>query len=414
LSNICIHSEVGHLEKVIVHRPGREVELMSPQDAQAALYDDIIHQPWAAQEHDQLAAALAQFGTVYELNDLLVEVLGIDDAREELVQGLTRIYNCPGRGEELLDLPPATLARQLMLGTPARHSTLSRFLAGERYDIPPLYNLYFTRDVAMCVDDRVIVGAMRNQMRRGEALVTRVLFAYHPELVPEGFYFDGSASHSPEVTIEGGDVLVLREDTVIIGQSERTSVAGIDRMLERFQEHGRIRYVVVQEIPVARAFIHFDMVFTMVDRELCVIHAPVINGPSTKRPVLVELEPGKPPRLEYHDHLLALLAELGLPLTPIRTGGADALSQGREQWNKGTNFFAMAPGKIIGYGRNPDSYRELAEHGFRVVSGHEVMAGDVDLTAPGRIAVAMEGIELSRGGGGCRCMTLPLKRQPLF
>ncbi len=412
LSNVQVNSEIGPLRKVVIHRPGTEVEMMSPQSAKEALYDDIIYLRRAAEEHDQLTASLRQFAEVFQLEDLLGEILEISDARTELIEQLCEMYGCAHLVPSLLDTSSEQLAHQLIVGIPDRPSphSLVGFLSHDRYSLPPMHNFYFTRDTAVCINDRLIIGAMANRERRGEALIMKFLFTYHPALQPAGFYFDGSAPHPPDVTVEGGDVFPLREDLVLIGHGERTSAAGIDVLLKRFAEVGKIRYVIVQEIPFERAYIHLDMVFTMVDHELCVIHEPVIRGPNRKKPILVELQPGAAPRIERHDNLLTLLSDLGMPLTPIVTGGSNRLLQAREQWHKGTNFFAMAPGKIISYTRNERTSEELKEHGFRIVRGEAVVAGEVDLTEPGRTAVMMQSAELSRGGGGCRCMTLPVRR----
>jgi arginine deiminase len=239
----------------------------------------------------------------------------------------------------------------------------------------------------------------------------RAMFQHHPALSGAGFWFDGSASPSFAVTVEGGDVHVLREDLVVIGCGERTSAAGIELLVNQFAESGTIRHVVVQPIPVKRAYIHFDMVFTQLDHDLCMVHEPVMCGAERADSWLYTLAPGKEPRLSRHPHFFHLLSELGVSLDIVNTGGKEPLSQAREQWQKGTNFFTIAPGKVIGYARNEATYRALEEHGFRVVSGQEVVAGTVDLTVEGRIAVAMDGAELSRGGGGCRCMTLPVRRR---
>jgi arginine deiminase len=412
VSSVLIESEIGTLEKVILHRPGGEVELMNPQAAQEALFDDIISLAGAQQEHDQLAAALRQFGEVCELQTLLAETMEIEEARRTVIEGLCEDFGCPELVPELLDLPGRELAERLVLGTPSHPTALAQFLPDHAYALPPMFNLYFTRDAAMCVHDRVIVGAMANRTRWPESLVMQALFRHHPALGPAGFYLDGSTQPA-RVTVEGGDVLVLRDDLILIGQGERTSITGIDRLLQAFAQTGKVRHVIVQEIPKARAFIHFDMVFTMLDRDLCMIYEPIVQGGWTRGPILMELEAGQPPRMERHADLLTLLKELGMPLTPVLTGGREPLHQTREQWQKGTNFFAMAPGKVIGFRRNEHTYRELEQHGFRVVTGEDVLAGRVDLTAPGRVAVAMEGAELSRGGGGCRCMTLPVRRARL-
>ncbi len=413
MPHVQIESEIGPLQTVIVHRPGHEVELMHPQSAHDVLFDDILFLPRAAAEHDQFTATLRQFADVLEVETLLCEVLDRPDARAELLDALCTLYGCPSLRLPLAELPSDQLARQVLIGTPARLGPLASFLRADRFALPPMPNFYFTRDAAMCVYGRVLTGAMNSRARRGEACVMRTLFRYHPALASDGFYVDGADAHPPELTIEGGDLLVLRDDLLLVGQSERTSVAGIDALVEQLAEEEKQRWVIVQEIPRARPYIHFDMVFTLLDRDLCMIHEPVIRGPATQAPLLIEVGGGRTPRVSRHPDLLALLAELGMPLTTVVTGGSEPLRQAREQWHKGTNFFAMAPGKIVGYTRNEGTERALVEHGFRLVRGEAVQAGEEDLTGPGRVAVLVQGTELSRGGGGCRCMTLPVRRAPV-
>lgn len=411
MTRVRISSEIGALESIIVHRPGPEVELMGPEEAAEALYDDIIYLNGAAREHDQMVAALRQFATVYPLETLLVETLEIPEARETILAGMVRLYDAPQLRGALDDLAGDTLAHQLIVGTPMPRHTLGTFLHPMPYALPPLYNLYFMRDAAMCVNERVVIGAMVNRARWGEALILRAIIDHHPAISAAGYYLDGTRVDTPGVSIEGGDVQVLREDLVLIGMGERTSQAGIDLLLEGFNEVGKIRHVVVQPMPRARAYIHLDLVFTMIDRELCVIHEPVILGPDAIPPIHIELRGDQPPKIRRGDNLLALLRDLDLPLEHVVTGGCSPLQQAREQWHKGTNFFALAPGKIIGYARNEYTCRELEQHGFASVAGRDVLEGTVDLHAFDRVVVAMEGAELSRGGGGCRCMTMPIRRR---
>jgi arginine deiminase len=408
---VRITSEIGWLESVIVHPPGAEVGFMSPQTAQAALYDDIIHPARANTEHSQLVAALRQFATVHFLTDLLRETLSIHIARSAIVQRLCLGFGVPRLIPTLMELPTETLAQQLMQGTRHQTDSLSATLDSTGFAIPPMYNVYFTRDTAMCVGERVIVAAMTNRSRWGETVVMREIFNHHPALKGAGFWFDGSAPPSFAVTVEGGDVHVLREDAVAIGCGERTSPAGIEMLVGRFAEEGTIRHVIVQPIPIKRAYIHFDMVFTQLDHNLCMVHEPVMRGAERADTWLYTLSPGKAPKLTRHADFFTLLGELGIPMDVVPTGGSDPIQQAREQWQKGTNFFTIAPGKVIGYARNEATYQALETHGFRVVAGQDVVEGKVDLTTNGRIAIAIDGAELSRGGGGCRCMTLPVRRR---
>ncbi len=406
-----ITSEIGWLDAVLVHAPGAEVGLMSPFDTHAALYDDIIHPLRAADEHTQLVAALRQFATVYRFTDLLRDTLTIHAARTTIVQRLCVGFGVPHLIPILMEMSAEDLAGRLILGSHHTEGNLPHAINPYGYAIPPMYNIYFSRDAAMVVGDKVILGAMANRSRWGETVVLREIFTHHPALAIKKFWLDGSAPPSTAVMVEGGDVHVLREDTLLIGCSERTSAAGIEMLVRRFAEERTIRHVVVQPIPIKRAYIHFDMVFTQLDHDLCMVHMPVICGNERRDTWLYELNPRQSPRLTRHTNLLQVLADLDLPMEIVATGGDEPLHQTREQWQKGTNFFTMAPGKIIGYARNEETYKALEQHGFRVVTGNDVLQGDVDLTAPGRIAVAMSGAELSRGGGGCRCMTMPMRRR---
>lgn len=408
---IHVNSEIGRLQRVIIHTPGPEVDAMSPDTMQASLYDDIFYRLRATEEHRQLAATLGQFADVLTVERLVAETLEIAEARRAVLQGLTTLYGCEHLLPTLDEMPSDRLATQLIVGTKLdpSPSTVAGRLDRHAYIMPPMHNLFFTRDAAMCINDHVIIGAMAKAERRGEALLMRLLFTHHPLLRNAGFFLDGTAPHPPSVSVEGGDVFPLREDLVLIGCGERTSAAAIDYLIDRFAESERIRHVVVQPMPLNRAYIHLDLAFTMIDHGLCMIHEPVITGPYRHRPLVVTLD-GDQRLVRDYDNLLEALNAVDLPLETVITGGEDPLWQAREQWHKGTNFFAMAPGKIISYGRNERTAEQLSAHGFALVSGNDVAEGRVDLTAPGRVAVMMSGAELARGGGGCRCMTLPVLR----
>lgn len=407
---ISLDSEIGTLQTVVVHTPGQEMENMTPATAAEVLYDDILNLPLALAEHNQLKGVLEQVANVVELHDLLTDVLGRERVRRGLIEELTQLFQCPEVFTELVEMEPDALARQLVQGTPKRPDSLEKYLHPSQYAIPPLPNTFFTRDATMCVNDRVVIGSMAFRARAAEALLLKAVFKYHPGIHSGGFYFDGTANPDSEVTIEGGDLLVIRKDLVVIGYGERTSVAGIDRLMRAIASQGPVTDFIVVEIPKTRATIHLDMIFTMVDRDQCVVFPQLITGNQRCRAFHCRFGKGEGARIEEYPDVLSALRAQGVDLSPIACGGSDTFHQEREQWASGANFFAFGPGRILGYKHNMYTLEALSSAGFEVLDAGDLLDGRSELSAEGRVVVSIDGAELSRGGGGCRCMTMPLAR----
>lgn len=415
MSQVAIDSEIGRLRSVIVHEPGPELDTVAPEAAAEALLDDVLDSGVAAAEHRLLAAVLARVARVHRLIDLLADVLADGAARADLVQAVCRLHGCPELAMDLAERPPRALARALIEGVRHPEAALAGAIDPSSWAVAPSPNAFFTRDPAVCFGGRVLVGAMARTVRATEGLILRAVFRAHPALSGADVAFDGAAerAEAPHVALEGGDVLVLRDDLLAIGCGERTSAAGIQRLVESLAAPGRPLDVLVVLLPRTRATIHLDMIVTLVDHGLCVAFEPLVSGPRRCRVVGARIEGGRVARWVHEEAgLLPALARRGMPLEAVPCGGVDPLRQAREQASSGANLFALGPGRVVGYERNRATFEALASWGFRIVEARDVAEGAVDVLAPGRVAVALPDAESSRGGGGCRCMTLPVARDP--
>ena len=410
--SVDIRSEIGELESVIIHTPGAEVENMTPENAERALYSDILNLNIGLAEYSQLQGVLSNVARTFEVRSLLEEVVGISGAREELVGNICLNENTAHIRDFLLDLPSADLSTVLIEGVLMEKDNLTKFLSKGRYELMPLHNFFFMRDSAVCLSNKVLISKMASVVRERESIIMESIFRHHPEFGVETM----NPVHWPQlqgVTIEGGDVIVAREDVLLVGTGTRTTSQGIDFLLEWYKQEKLSKHILIQELPFKpESFIHLDMVFTLLDRDKCMVYEPVILKPNKLQTVHIIIEHGKVISIFNEENLLVALNKLGFGLEPVICGGtADAWTQQREQWHSGANFFAISPGKVIGYARNTYTLGELSKHGFEIIKASAVIAGETSIAGYQRCVIAIEGSELARGGGGARCMTMPVKRK---
>lgn len=396
---IHVFSEIGALRRVMLHRPGEELLNLMPEHLERLLFDDIPYLHLAQQEHDRFAEVLRQQGVeVVYLEDLTAQALTDEEIRRQFI--LDYLQDAGIRGEKriarmvsyFMEFSTKNMVLKMMAGVRKSEihgygrKNLTDYLEGDYpFVIDPMPNLYFTRDPFSCIGNGVSLHRMYSQTRNRETLFGDYIFRYHPEYRNTRRLYSRTMEHS----LEGGDILVLSHKVAAVGISQRTEPFAIELLAKELLEVG-FSQVLAIDIPKTRSFMHLDTVFTMVDRDKFTVH-PNIRG---SMEVFV-LEKGEGGHLliqqERADLGHILMEHLGLgDITLIPCGGGNTIDAAREQWNDGSNTFAIAPGKVVAYDRNAVTNELLRQHGVEV------------LTIPSS--------ELSRGRGGPRCMTMPLWR----
>ncbi len=405
-SPISVTSEVGKLKDVVLHRPGRELESLTPQYLDSMLFEDIPFLAQMQSEHDMFASLLREQGCRVHYIEALLEAVFSDEQQRALavkyLVDASHVFS-PSLKQVIEEHLACATAKALVayciggllkteIDDKVEYRSLSYFIRDTfPYYIPPLPNLYFTRDPATVVGGGVAINVMKTESRRRENWLLS-LIARHNPLFSHARIHQG---HTANSSIEGGDILMLSDKCVICGSSARTDVWAIEafakRMLAPIAEGGEgLEAVLVIQIPYTRAYMHLDTVFTMVDRDAFCMFAGI--GTAVKVFTIKQGKKGNLAIREESSLKRALAKALGIgTVTIIPSGGSDAIVSAREQWNDSTNTLAIAPGKVITYCRNVVSNEVLQNHGIEVFP--------------------IKGSELVRGRGGPRCMSMPLYRE---
>lgn len=413
MSAIQVYSEIGKLEGVLLHPPGPEVENMTPKNAERALYSDILNLSVARREYNQLECLLQQLVPTFRIMDLLKDILRSSEIREKIVKKACYHEGQPQLIEKLLELNETVLAKQLVQGVPLERNTLTGYLSNENFSLRPLHNFFFTRDASVAFGDRVLISRMANRIRDREAMIMQSIFNYHPRFRVQTLHPDEEAASRDSLLFEGGDLLIAAENITLAGLGTRTTSQGIDFLVKMLSERKEKQHLLIQELPASpESFIHLDMTFTLLDHDSCMVYEPLILRSNKYQTIQIDIENGKVTSIHHVENLVKALKNLGMDLKPSFCGGKkETMTQEREQWHSGANFFALGPGKLIGYNRNVHTLENLNQSGYEIIAAKDVLNGKTELTDKSKYVLTVDGAELSRGGGGVRCMTMPYKRK---
>lgn len=405
--NVNVASETGRLRAVLLHRPGVEIERMTPLNAAHALYSDILNKPIVDWEYHYFSGVLERWTQVYYVEDILEQLLHDESIRRHLVEESCDMDNCDDDlSERLMDMDARQLASVLIEGyeDPEWCSDLTE----DRYLLKPLYNLFFTRDASSTVYDRVLVNSMSFEVRERETLIYEAIFKHF-----FGVERLNAMQWDRDARTEGGDVQVAGPDLLCIGQGIRTNTKGIKYLAQTFAKEREHFNILVQELPQQpESFIHLDMVFTFLGKHQCMAFEPMLKKTGLfagKDTTLITIYKGN---ISYRkvNNIVEGLNSLGWEIEPVIGGGSDPWVQLREQWHSGANFFALGDGKVMGYRRNTHTIDALDRAGFAVLNAEDIVEGRVDMNDYDKFVAAFPGSELPRAGGGARCMTMPILR----
>ena len=402
-----VGSEVDTLRQVLVHRPGVELRSLGPENKQRYLFDELLWVERAQEEHDQFVGAMEANGVVvHRLDELLRETVAIPEARTAILErSLDARYVGPLAAnwlmEMFLSMGDADLVTHLLGGmtrgeaqalSNCPRSLVMEHLGASDHILEPLPNHLFARDASTWVGSKVSLNSMHRSIRRRETVHYDAMYRHHPLFVGKVDFLAPAGGEGP-ATVEGGDILVPRGDTVIVGLSERTNAGGVERLAARLLDAGEIRNVVVLDLPRARAFMHLDTVMTMVDQESFVRYADLPALRSWTLTAGTQKHGQRQLNVQSHasgDMGAAIASALGLDGVRFLSAEQDHHSAAREQWDDGCNLLALSPGKVIAYSRNVVTNSYLREQGIDVIE--------------------VPGSELGRGRGGPRCMSCPVER----
>ena len=404
-----VHSEVGKLRKVIVHRPGLEMKRLTPTNCQELLFDDVIWARKARQEHDAFVDLMRyEFGVqVMRVHELLKDVVDDPEGRayildRKLIADEVGVGGVPELRAWMDEMDSAQLVSHLIGGVIVAElpndlrTHVEKAYAATGFMLPPLPNQLFTRDSSNWIYNGVTVNPMYWPARRKEGLHLMAIYKFHPEFKGGDFniWWGDPDVHHGSATLEGGDVMPVGKGVVLVGMGERTTFQAVSQVAQALFENEAATRVIAAKMPPDRASMHLDTIFSFCDRDLVTIYEPAVNAiqPISYRPGNKEGEWDVV--IEEKGWIDVVQEALGLEKLRVVPTAGDAFEKEREQWDDGNNVVALEPGVVVAYNRNEWTNARLRQAGVTVLE--------------------IDGSELGRGRGGGHCMTCPVWRDPVY
>ncbi|MDX2191115.1 MAG: arginine deiminase family protein [Bacteroidota bacterium] len=416
---IRVTSEIGKLQKVIIHTPDDGIEQVTPDKAVEYLYEDIVYLDKMRKEHNVLRKLLECFigeNNVLDIQDLLFEVCRNEVVRKELIQSTAQFEEVDGLEQILGKMSPKELAYSLITGVVKKTKKIL---------FPPASNYIFCRDIGVVVNNHLLITQANKRARSRESLLSWYVYHYSKtfEIIHRNNWFiklsndmdnliENIIKPENEFSVEGGDVMMFGNDHLLIGCSERTSKYAFEKIKEIIFKWKIVKHVVMVEIPKERYCMHLDTIFTRIDTNVCVVFEPLIMRKgkiSIKR-----FEQGIEEPFIYNS-LADLLTEINPNMKFIACGGGITPHQEREQWTDGCNLFAIKPGVAVTYDRNKMTTKAIAKAGYKVMKAEylikKLKSGELKAETIEKTLILIPSNELSRARGGTHCLTFPILRE---